>query len=148
MSIPQVPAEDSPRGNVESEIRHAAFHSSWYDGACHPSSEAAQYGTGYSPISPVTSEHRATHRRLEPRQPAPARRLQLLRAGSTILDPEDLPKVASSNPMVPADYPEPKRLHDFDTFSKRFEFRPDYFPRVKGDSIDLVGFRSGDVVAG
>lgn len=79
--------------------------------------------------------------------PSVDRGIQLLREGAPILDPEDLPEVAAGNPMVPGHYPEPERLHDFDTLSERFEARPDYFLKVKGDSMDLVGFRSGDVVA-
>ena len=79
--------------------------------------------------------------------PSMDRGIQLLREGAPILDPEDLPEVAAGNPMIPGDYPEPKRLHDFDTLSERFESRPDYFLQVKGDSMDLIGFRSGDVVA-
>ena len=73
------------------------------------------------------------------------RGIQLLPEGAPVLDPEDLPEVAAGNPNVPGHYPE--RLHDFDTLSERFEARPDYFLRVKGDSMDLAGFRSGDVVA-
>ena len=79
--------------------------------------------------------------------PSVDRGIQLLREGAPILDPEDLPEVAAGNPMIPGDYSEPKRLHDFDTLSERFESRPGYFLRVKGDSMDLVGFRSGDVIA-
>ena len=30
---------------------------------------------------------------------------------------------------------------------ERFEARPDWFVRVEGDSLDKVGFRSGDVLA-
>ena len=67
--------------------------------------------------------------------------------GAPVLDPEELPEVAAGNPMVPGDYPEPERLYDFDTLTERFEAKPDYFLRVKGDSMDLMGFRSGDVVA-
>ena len=79
--------------------------------------------------------------------PAVDRGIRLLREGAPVLDPENFPEVAAGNPMVPGDYPEPERLHDFDTLTERFESRPDYFLRVKGDSMDLVGFRSGDVVA-
>ena len=79
--------------------------------------------------------------------PSVDRGIQLLREGAPILDPEDLPEVAAGNPNVPGHYPEPKRLHDFDTLSERFEARPDYFLKVKGDSMDLAGFRPGDVVA-
>ena len=79
--------------------------------------------------------------------PSVDRGIQLLREGAPVLDPEDLPEVAAGNPNVPGHYPEPERLHDFDTLSERFEARPDYFLKVKGDSMDLAGFRSGDVVA-
>ena len=79
--------------------------------------------------------------------PAVDRGIRLLREGLPLVDLEDLPEVAAGNPRPPGDYPEPERLHDFDTVMERFESRPDYFLRVKGDSMDLVGFRSGDVVA-
>ena len=79
--------------------------------------------------------------------PSTDRGIQLLREGVPLLDPEELPEVAAGNPMAPGAYPEPERLHDFDTLTERFEARPDYFLRVKGDSMDLAGFRSGDVVA-
>ena len=75
------------------------------------------------------------------------RGIRLLREGVPLHDPEELPEVAAGSPMVPGDYPEPERLHDFDTLTERFEARPDYFLRVKGDSMDLMGFRSGDIVA-
>ena len=77
--------------------------------------------------------------------PSVDRGIQLLWEGAPVLDPKDLPEVAAGNPNVPGHYQE--RLHDFDTLSKRFEARPDYFLRVKDDSMDLTGFRSGDVVA-
>ena len=79
--------------------------------------------------------------------PRADRGIRLLREGAPLLDPEDLPEVAAGNSMVPGDYPEPERLHDYDTLTERFESRPDYFLQVKGDSMNLVGFRSGDVVA-
>ena len=79
--------------------------------------------------------------------PSVDRGIQLLREGAPVLDPEDLPEVTARNPNIPGYYPEPERLHDFDTLSERFEARPDYFLKMKGDSIDLAGFRSGDVVA-
>ena len=75
------------------------------------------------------------------------RGIRLLREGVPLHDPEELPEVAAGNPMVPGDYPEPERLHDFDTLTGRFESRPSYFLEVTGDSMDLAGFKSGDVVA-
>jgi len=79
--------------------------------------------------------------------PSTDRGIQLLREGAPLLDPEDLPQVPVSNPVIPGDYPEPERLHDYDTLTGHFASRPDYFLRVKGDSMDLAGFGSGDVVA-
>ena len=73
--------------------------------------------------------------------------IQLLREGAPILDPDELPAVAAGNPIVACDRPEPARLHDFDSLAERFEAPPDWFVRVEGDSLDKVGFRSGDVLA-
>ena len=74
------------------------------------------------------------------------RGLKLLREGAPVFDPEELPEVAASDPIV-AEEREPARLHDFDSFVERFESRPDYFVRVRDDSLDRAGFRSGDIVA-
>ena len=73
--------------------------------------------------------------------------LKLLREGAPILDPDQLPAVAAGNPIVACDGPEPARLHDFDSFAAHWEAKPDWFVRVVGDSLDKVGFRSGDVLA-
>ena len=74
------------------------------------------------------------------------RGLKLLREGAPLFDPEELPEVAAGDPIV-AEEREPVRLHDFDSFVERFEARPDYFVRVRGDSLDRAGFRTGDIVA-
>ena len=74
------------------------------------------------------------------------RGLKLLREGAPLLDPEELPEIAAGEPIV-AEESEPARLHDFDSFARRFEARPDYFLRVRGDSLDRAGLRTGDTVA-
>lgn len=79
--------------------------------------------------------------------PSVDRGIRLLREGAPILDPDELPAVAAGNPIVACHGPEPARLHDFDSLTERFEARPDWFVRVEGDSLDKVGFRSGDVLA-
>ena len=48
------------------------------------------------------------------------RGLKLLREGAPVFDPEELPDVAASDPIV-AEEREPPRLHDFDSFVERFE---------------------------
>ena len=75
------------------------------------------------------------------------RGIELLREGAPLVEMQDYPEVAAGNPNVPEDYPEPERLPDHDTLSKLFKSKPDYFLKVKGDSMDRVGIRSGDVVA-
>ena len=55
--------------------------------------------------------------------------------------------MAAGNPIVAFDQPEPARLHDFDSFSERFDAPPDWFVRVEGSSLDRLGYRSGDVLA-
>ena len=39
------------------------------------------------------------------------------------------------------------RVHDFESLTQQFEAKPDFFVRVEGDSLDRVGFASGDIVA-
>ena len=79
--------------------------------------------------------------------PGVERGLRLLREGAPLLDAHDVPAVAAGNPIVAEDYTEPPRLHDFDSFAARFESRPDWFVRVEGDSLDRLGYRSGDILA-
>ena len=79
--------------------------------------------------------------------PSVDRGIRLLREGAPILDADELPAVAAGNPILACDQPEPTRLHDFDSLTERFEARPDWFVRVEGDSLDKVGFRSGDILA-
>ena len=79
--------------------------------------------------------------------PSVDRGIQLLREGAPLLDADQLPAVAAGNPIVACDEPEPARLHDFDSLTERFESRPDWFVRVEGDSLDKVGFHSGDILA-
>lgn len=75
------------------------------------------------------------------------RGIQLLRQGAPIFDAEDLPEVAASDPNVTGFYPEPQRLHDYESFIELFESRPDYYVRVKDLSLELAGYYPGDVVA-
>ena len=79
--------------------------------------------------------------------PSVERGIRLLREGAPLLDQDELPAVTAGPPILAEESTEPTRLNDFDSFSRQFEARPDYFVRVKGDSMDKVGFRTGDIVA-
>ena len=76
-----------------------------------------------------------------------SRGIRLLREGAPLVDQDELPTVAAGAPMLAEDRAEPTRLHDFDSFAGQFEARPDWFVRVTGDSMDKVGFRTGDILA-
>ena len=75
------------------------------------------------------------------------RGIQLQREGAPLLDPDQLPEVRAGTPIVVEEEAPPVRLHDYDSVTAQFAGRPDYFLRVQGDSMDRVGFRSGDIVA-
>ena len=78
--------------------------------------------------------------------PRVERGIRLLREGAPVYEPDELPEVAAGDPIL-AEEREPARLHDFDSFVRQFEARPDYFVRVRGDSLDRAGIRTGDTVA-
>ena len=79
--------------------------------------------------------------------PSVERGIRLLREGAPLLDPDELPTVAAGRPILAEETTEPMRLNDFESFAGQFEARPDWFVRVKGNSMDKVGFRTGDIVA-
>lgn len=78
--------------------------------------------------------------------PRVERGIRLLREGAPVYEPDELPEVAAGDPII-AEEREPARLNDFDSFAGQFEARPDYFVRVRGESLDKAGFRTGDTVA-
>ena len=68
-----------------------------------------------------------------------------MRLTSALGQMEGLLEVATGNPVPPGSYPEPKRLNDnFDKLIEQFKAKPRYFLRVRGDSMDPIGFRSDD----
>lgn len=79
--------------------------------------------------------------------PGVDRGIRLLREGTPILDPDDLPAITAGSPTVIEERFDVPRVHDLDSVTRQFEAAPDYFLRVTGDSLDKVGFHSGDIVA-
>ena len=75
------------------------------------------------------------------------RGIELLREGIPLVEMRDFPRIAASNPNIPQDYPEPERLSDDGIFTDLFKARPDYFLKIRSDSMDRSGIRPGDVVA-
>ena len=79
--------------------------------------------------------------------PGKDRGIQLLREGAPVLELEDLSEITAEPADTFLNSLDLERLHDLDAFSEPFESRPDFFLRVRGNSMDLVGLLPGDFVA-
>ena len=79
--------------------------------------------------------------------PSVERGIQLLREGVPVLDETEVPSVAAGTPIVAEEGGEIPRVPHFDSFSGPFEATPSYFLKVAGESMNLVGFHSGDMLA-
>ena len=77
--------------------------------------------------------------------PSVDRGIRLLREGAPIVDATHLSGVAEARAVE--ERHELPRLDDFESLSREFEGRPDFFVRIEGDALDTAGFASGDIVA-
>lgn len=75
------------------------------------------------------------------------RGIKLLREGKPVLELDEIPIVTAGNPILAEEAHDLPRLKDFAGMCEEFETTPDYFVRVRGDSMEQIGFRSGDMVA-
>ena len=75
------------------------------------------------------------------------RGIRLLREGTPVLDPELVPAVSAGTPILAEEYGAVVRAPDFESGWSPFEAKPEFFVRVRGDSLDRAGFTDGDVVA-
>ena len=73
------------------------------------------------------------------------RGLQLLREGLPVFEPEQLHEVAAGEPLVVDESKAVLRIPD--SISRRLHPRADWYVIVRGDSLDRVGIRDGDIVA-
>ena len=55
--------------------------------------------------------------------------------------------MSADNPIVADERARNPRLGDYDSVTARYEAKPDLYLRVSGDSMDRVGFVTGDVIA-
>ena len=74
------------------------------------------------------------------------RGIKLLREGLPIVDADHLPAVAAGTPTVVEDCRNLPRLN-LEAVLSQFEATPDFFVRVEGDSLNQIGFATGDMVA-
>ena len=73
------------------------------------------------------------------------RGIQLLREGTPVFDPEEVPAVAAGTPILADERKAILRVPD--QVARHIHPRADFYVVVHGDSMNLVGYRSGDIVA-
>ena len=71
--------------------------------------------------------------------------LKLLREGVPVFDPEDLPAVAAGEPLLADESKAVMRVPE--AISSKIHPHADAYLVTHGDSMDLLGYRSGDIVA-
>ena len=79
--------------------------------------------------------------------PSVERGIRLLREGAPIVDAAHLSGAAGAGADAVEERHALARLHDFESLSREFDGRPDFFVRIEGEALDAAGFASGDIVA-
>ena len=77
--------------------------------------------------------------------PGSYRNIQLLREGTPVFDPDELPEVAAGTPILADESKAVWRIPD--DLTKRLHPQADFYVVVRGDSMSSVGYRSGDIIA-
>ena len=77
--------------------------------------------------------------------PGMDRGIQLLREGTPVFDPDDLPEVAAGTPILADESKAILRVPE--DLSRQIHPQADFYVVVHGDSMDRVGYRSNDIVA-
>ena len=77
--------------------------------------------------------------------PGMDRGIQLLREGTPVFDPDELPEVAAGTPILADESKAAWRIPD--DLAKRLHPQADLYVVVRGDSMSSVGYQSGDIVA-
>ena len=77
--------------------------------------------------------------------PGKDRGIQLLREGTPVFDPKALPRVPAGAPALADDTAAVVRVPE--DVSRLVHPQADFYLMVHGDSMDRVGYRSGDIVA-
>ena len=73
------------------------------------------------------------------------RGIQLLREGAPVFDPADLPSVAAGTPVLADESQASFRVPEM--LARRIHPRADFYVVARGDSMELLGYRSGDILA-
>ena len=77
--------------------------------------------------------------------PGMDRGIQLLREGTPVFDPEQLPEVAAGTPILADESKAILRVPD--ELARQIHPQADFYVVVRGDSMCSVGYRTGDIIA-
>ena len=77
--------------------------------------------------------------------PGRDRGIQLLREGAPVFDAAELPAVAAGTPILADEKQASFRVPE--ALARRIHPRADFYLVVRGDSMELLGYRSGDILA-
>ena len=73
------------------------------------------------------------------------RGIRLLREGTPVFDPDELPEVAAGTPILADESKAAWRIPD--DLAQRLHPQADLYVVIRGDSMSSVGYQSGDIVA-
>ena len=73
------------------------------------------------------------------------RGIRLLREGTPVFDPDELPEVAAGTPILADESKAIMRVPD--ELSRQIHPQADFYVVVRGDSMSSVGYRTGDIIA-
>ena len=77
--------------------------------------------------------------------PGMDRGIQLLREGTPVFDPDELPEVAAGTPTLADESKAIMRVPD--ELARRLHPQADFYVVVRGDSMSSVGYQTGDIIA-
>ena len=73
--------------------------------------------------------------------------IKLLREGAPrYTDPREIPEEPPVRRSLVEERKEPERIDDFDSLAALFEAHPDLFVQLNEDSLELAGYRAGDIL--
>ena len=77
--------------------------------------------------------------------PGMDRGIRLLREGTPVFDPDELPEVAAGTPILADESKAVMRVPD--ELARQIHPQADFYVVVRGDSMSSVGYRTGDIIA-
>ena len=73
------------------------------------------------------------------------RNIQLLREGTPVFDPEQMPEVAAGTPILADESKAVMRVQE--DLARQIHPQADFYLVIRGDSMSCVGYQTGDIIA-